>query len=233
MPIPLSVIIPTLNEAATIPDTLSPLQAMRGRGVEVLLVDGGSSDGTPDLARPWVDRILVSKPGRARQMNCGARLAVADTLWFLHADTRVPESADELLGNALGSSGQWGYFAIRLSSDERVYRVIEWFMNQRVRWTSSVTGDHGLFVRRALFLEVAGYPDIALMEDIALSQRLRRYGPPRRASARLVTSSRKWEREGVLRTIGRMWLIRAAYRAGVCPQRLARWYYGSRTAVCK
>jgi len=233
VPIPLSVVIPTLNEAASISGTLSCLQAMRGRGVEVILVDGGSSDGTPDLARPWVDRIVNSDPGRARQMNCGARFAVTDTLWFLHADTRVPETADEMLTNALGDSGQWGHFAIRLSGDDGVYRVIEWFMNQRVRWTATVTGDHGLFVRRKLFAEVAGYPDIPLMEDIALSQRLRRHGPPCRAPARLVTSSRKWEREGVLRTVVRMWLIRAAYRAGVCPERLARWYYGPRTALWK
>ncbi len=221
----LSVIIPVRNECCLILGTLQRLQYMRERGTELVLVDGGSIDGTVEIARPWVDRVLMSPPGRARQMNLGAEVASGEGLWFLHGDTLAPENADQVLRQALAEGSVWGHFDIRLSGHRAGYRVVEWFMNQRVRVTGVVTGDHGLFVRREAFIKVGGYPDIALMEDIELSRRLRSEAKPRRAPGSLETSSRKWEREGLVRTVIRMWLIRSAYFLGVKPDDLCRWYY--------
>ncbi len=225
LPIRLSVIIPVRNECRLILGTLQRLQSMRERGAELLLVDGGSIDGTVEIAHSWVDRVLESPPGRARQMNLGAEAASGEFLWFLHGDTLAPENADQVLRQALADGSVWGHFDIRLSGHGADYRVVEWFMNQRVRLTGVVTGDHGVFVRRDTFRKVGGYPDIALMEDIELSRRLGRVATSRRAPESLVTSSRKWEREGLVRTVVRMWLIRSAYFLGVDPDALTRWYY--------
>ena len=225
MSIRLSVIIPVRNECRLILGTLQRLQPMREQGAELLLVDGDSSDGTVDIARPWVDQVLPSPSGRARQMNLGAEAASGEVLWFLHGDTLAPSNADLLLNRALSDGGQWGYFDLRLSAPGTGYRLVEWFMNRRVRLTAVVTGDHGVFVRRDAFTIVGGFPEIALMEDIELSSRLRALSAPRRVPATLVTSSRKWEREGLVRTVIRMWSVRSAYFLGVKPDALARWYY--------
>ena len=221
----ISVIIPTLNEAANIVATLQSLQAMRQRGNEVIVVDGGSSDATTSLAAPLADRIIHSNAGRARQMNAGAATARGDILWFLHADTIPDEKADCLIRNAvLKKSGRWGYFHVRLSGHHPPLRMIETCMNIRTRLTAVATGDQGIFVEADLFRAVGGFADIPLMEDIEISKKLKQLGRPARIASPLTTSSRRWEENGVFATILLMWRLRLAWFLGANPEKLARRY---------
>jgi len=220
-----SVVIPALDEADLCVARLDALQGLRTQGAELVLVDGGSRDATPELARARVDRLLASPPGRARQMNAGARQASGEVLWFLHLDSQVPPGAVAQLRQAAVAGPGWGRFDVRLDGRAPLLRVVERMMNLRSRLTGIVTGDQGLFVRRALFEQVGGFPEIALMEDIAISGRLRRLARPACLRPPLVTSARRWERDGIVRTILLMWLLRAAYRLGADPARLARIYY--------
>lgn len=220
----LSVIIPALNEADHIVPLLDALSPLRARGVEVILVDGGSRDATRELAEGRVDRLLHRGRGRARQLNAGAAVARGEVLWFLHADTRIPEDAEEHLRAALGRRA-WGRFDVRLSGAHPLLRVVERAMNLRSCLTGIATGDQGIFLRREDFHALGGFPAIELMEDIALSKRLKRtLGRPACVRIPLITSSRRWERRGILRTIVLMWWLRLAYALGVKPARLARWY---------
>jgi rSAM/selenodomain-associated transferase 2 len=220
----LSVIIPTFNEAAHIRDTLEPLQPMRARGHEVILVDAGSMDDTLGRAAPLVDRCLTTRRGRARQMNAGAAHARGEILWFLHADTRVAPACDRIILAACGDTTSWGRFDIRLSGRQRLLRLVERLMNLRSRLSGIATGDQGMFVSRRLFEGVGGFPEIPLMEDIELSKRLRRTVRPLCLRKRILTSSRRWETQGIVRTIGRMWMLRLAYAAGVSAEHLAPHY---------
>ncbi len=221
----LSVVIPVWNEQEALQSCLSPLQPMRSRGCEVILSDGGSFDKSLDRAAGLADRILQASKGRARQMNAGAELARGRVLLFLHADTVLPGRADWLISQGLKETGPcWGRFDVRLSGRSLLFRVIEQLMNCRSRWTGIATGDQALFVQRSVFLQSGGFADIPIMEDIEMSRRLKSYGPPLCLRERVVTSSRRWEERGVLRTICLMWSLRAAYFFGVSPERLARWY---------
>lgn len=222
----LSIIIPTLNEGRIISETLLRLAPLRARGHEVVVVDGGSTDGTAEAARLAADRVVSGSRGRARQMNRGAHCARGDVLVFLHADTVLPERADAMIATLLRSSGaQWGYFPVRLSGYSRWFRLIERFMNLRTRLTGIVTGDLAMFVRRKAFFSVEGFPDIALMEDIELSRRLKRLGRPMRMPCPVQTSSRRWEQAGILRTVLRMWRFRLQYFLGRDPTLLEREYH--------
>lgn len=221
----LSIVVPALNEAGQIAALLECLQPLRAQGHEVLVVDGGSDDGTAETARPLCERVLVAARGRARQMNAGAQAACGDVLWFLHADTRVGAQAIGALMAALAQPcRRWGRFDVRLSGTHLLLRPVESLMNLRSRLTGIATGDQGIFVRRALFDRVGGFPDIPLMEDIALSGMLKRAARPVCLRERLLSSSRRWERHGVLRTILLMWRLRFAYWLGVSPDRLAAQY---------
>ncbi len=222
----ISIIIPALNEAATIADTLTALQPMRERGQQVILVDGGSHDNTIAIATPLVDRALCSSAGRAVQMNTGAAAASGNLLWFIHADTLITPDTDVLLTNALYDSvKEWGRFDVRLSGDAAALRIIEQMMNWRSRLSGIATGDQGIFMRRDTFERIAGFADIPLMEDIEISRRLKRAaGRPLCLSHKLIASSRRWEREGVLSTTVLMWRLRLAYWLGVNPADLARQY---------
>jgi rSAM/selenodomain-associated transferase 2 len=221
----LSVIIPALNEAVAITTTLQALQPLRARGHEIILVDGGSNDLTVDLGRPLADRVIQTGAGRATQMRAGAALAAGSVLWFLHADTTAPENADRLIMQALQRKrAGWGRFDVQLSKTRPLLRCVGWMMNQRSRLSGIVTGDQGLFVTRDLYDAVGGFPEIALMEDIALSRALRRHGHPVVIQQRLVSSPRRWLAHGVLRTILRMWMLRLGYFLGVKPERLATYY---------
>lgn len=221
----ISVVIPTLNEAANIAATLEPLQALRAQGHEIIVADGGSTDATRECAMTLCDTLISTAQGRARQMNAGARAARGDVLWFLHADTRADAAAVAALLSALDRPHcEWGRFDVRLSGSRPLLRVVETLMNLRSRRTGIATGDQGLFVRRALFEQVGGFPDIPLMEDVALSRLLKRQAAPVCLRERLVTSSRRWERDGALRTILLMWRLRFAYWRGVSPERLAAQY---------
>jgi rSAM/selenodomain-associated transferase 2 len=221
----ISVIIPCLEEATILQSRLVVLQHLRAAGHELILVDGGSSDGSAELANPLVDRVLRSAPGRASQMNAGASEAKGDVLWFLHLDSELPpRAADAVLSAAMDGPG-WGRFDIRLSGCGPLLRLVERMMNLRSCLTGIATGDQGIFVRRDLFESVGGYPEIPLMEDIELSARLRSTARPFCLSERMVTSSRRWERDGILRTILTMWFLRTAYWFGADPDWLARIYY--------
>jgi len=216
-----------LNEAAGIIAFLEPLQPLRARGVEIVLADGGSRDGTLAAATPLVDRVISARRGRALQMNAGAAVSAGDVLLFLHADCALPELADHAILSGLASSRRrWGRFNVRLSGAAIMLRVVERAMNLRSRLTGICTGDQGLFVERSLFEQCGGFPEIELMEDVAISSRLRKSGPPLCLSVTLVTSSRRWEKNGIWRTIVLMWRLRLAYFLGTEPRRLADLYHG-------
>jgi len=216
----LSVVMPTLDEAAGIEASLRSLAPLRARGHEVIVADGGSVDGTAALARGLCDRVLAAPRGRATQMNAGARAASGDALVFLHADTRLPDRADEAIFRALRSS-PWGRFDVEIESDRPSLKIVAWSMTLRSRLTGIATGDQAIFVRRADF---TGFPEIALMEDIAFSKAMKRRGAPACLAQRAVTSGRRWERHGVLRTVVLMWRLRLLYFLGAHPDRLARLY---------
>jgi len=227
----ISFILPVLNEAAHITQQLSQLQVYRDQGHEVIVVDGGSSDGSGELAAELADAVLSSDSGRGRQMNRGAQAATGDILLFLHSDTRLPVAADQLVLKALaGGDGEWGWFAVRLSNTALPYRIISTFMNLRSRLTFVATGDQTLFISRALFEREGGYPDIELMEDVAICKQLRRKSTPNWVLQPVVTSSRRWEQNGLARTIGLMWWLRFLYFCGVSPAQLRKLYYPSALA---
>jgi rSAM/selenodomain-associated transferase 2 len=222
----ISVVIPALNEGATLEQTLEPLQPLRERGHEVIVVDGGSGDATATLALPYADRVITGERGRALQMNRGAEAANGTILWFLHADTRIPERAEEEISGAVGATGsfRWGRFDVRLSGDHWLLSLTGRLMSLRSRLTGIATGDQGIFVRRELFESIGGYSDIPLMEDIDLSRRLKLLAPPYCSPEYLITSSRRWEANGIVRTVLLMWYLRLAYFFGRSPERLAGLY---------
>lgn len=221
----LSIIIPCLDEAESIADTLKALQPLRKRGTEVILVDGGSSDDTTARAQPWVDRVLTAPRGRALQMNAGAAHARGEILLFLHADCILPDAADGLIiDGLLRLHRNWGRFDVQIAGRHPLLRVVEALMNARSRATSIATGDQGIFVTRSLFEAAGCFPEIALMEDIELSRRLKRYGDPLCLPHRITVSARRWEKRGVLRTILLMWGLRFGYWLGADPDKLALRY---------
>jgi rSAM/selenodomain-associated transferase 2 len=226
----LSIIIPTLNEEAAMAGALAPLQPWRRAGHEVIVVDGGSEDATVQQARPQADHVLITNPGRAHQMNAGAEMATGSILLFLHADTHLPEAAPALIANALEGGRLWGRFDVRLSGGARLLRVVAWMMNRRSRLSGIATGDQAIFLYRNAFRRVGGFPDIPLMEDIALSRALKRLGRPACLAGPAITSSRRWDRFGVGRTILLMWWLRLAYFFGADPRRLAALYRTSGNA---
>lgn len=191
-------------------------------------MDGGSDDATLQVAARFPDvRLLTSPRGRARQMNAGARAAQGDVLLFLHADTRLPDGALAAVSAALEDARVvGGRFDVRFDNPRAIFRMIAFFMNLRSRMSGISTGDQAIFVRRHVFEAMGGYPDVPLMEDVELSRRLKRRGRRAALWRRVTTSSRKWEREGALRTMTLMWALRFLYTAGVSPARLHRWYYG-------
>ena len=218
----LTLVVPVLNEAACIREALAALAPLRTRGHEVIVVDGGSTDDTVELAAPLCDQVLRAPRGRALQMNAGARVASGETLVFLHADTRLPAHADDEIARA---DAIWGRFNVRIASDRLVLAVVARAMNLRSRLSGIATGDQAIFVRRQAF---PGFPEIPLMEDIAFSRRMKRRGRPACLRACVTTSARRWEARGVVRTILLMWRLRLLYALGMTPQRLAREYADQR-----
>jgi rSAM/selenodomain-associated transferase 2 len=220
----LSIVMPVLDEAAGIEAAMAALAPYRRRSVEVIVVDGGSRDGTPDLARPLADRVLVAKRGRSLQMNAGAAAARGDVLLFLHADTRLPENADRLVLDGLSRlSRNWGRFDVRIDGGG-LLGLIAFMMNWRSRITGIATGDQAMFVTAAAFAAAGGFPAIALMEDVALSARLKRTGKPLALRARVIASARRWRKHGTLRTVLLMWRLRFHFFLGADPAKLARDY---------
>ena len=219
----LSIVVPVLNEAAEIEAALQALAPLRARGCEVIVVDGGSADNTLALAKSLADRTIAAPRGRASQMNAGGATAKGDVLLFLHADTRLPENADALVIDALSRSRRaWGRFDVRFTKG--ALPLIAWTMNVRSRLTGIATGDQAMFATRKAFESVGGFPEIALMEDIALSARLKRISRSACVSARVTTSPRRWQKHGTIRTILLMWRLRLAYFFGAPPEALALAY---------
>jgi len=216
----LSVVIPALNEAGVIRAALEALAPLRVRGHEVIVADGGSEDGTAQIAAALCDSVVPAARGRAAQMNAGAAAAGGDGFVFLHADTRLPALADELIFNSL-QTHLWGRFDVEIDSRDWMLKAVAWAMNLRSRLTGIATGDQAIFVRREAF---RGFPEIALMEDIAFSTAMKRLGPPACRRETVLTSGRRWESRGVLRTILLMWRLRLMYFLGARPEALARLY---------
>jgi rSAM/selenodomain-associated transferase 2 len=219
----LSIVIPVLNETASIEAMLLRLAQLRKEGAELIVVDGGSDDDTAARATAHVDIVLSSERGRALQMHAGALAASGDALLFLHADTILPPDAGRLIASALRSHA-WGRFDVALDGPQPVYRLIGVMMNLRSRLTSIATGEQAMFMRRTFYFAAGGYPPLALMEDIAFCKRARRLSRPACLRERVLTSARRWEKHGVWRTIILMWRLRLAYFLGADPERLALRY---------
>lgn len=228
----LSIIIPALNEATKLERLLPHLRAICP-GAEVIIVDGGSEDGTGAVARRflWVT-YLSSQRGRARQMNAGAAVANGEVFLFLHADTLLPAGANAAILEAFNDPEvAAGRFDVQFDNPRPIFTVIAFFINLRSRLTKICTGDQALFVRRETFEELGGYSDIPLMEDVELATRLKRGGAMSCLRLKVTTSARKWEQGGVLRVVLLMWALRCCYFVGVDPGRLHRWYYGQRPSA--
>ena len=221
----ISIIVPVLNEFAEIDGCLDNLARWRERGHEVIVVDGGSKDRTAEAIGGRCDILIGARPGRARQMNAGAALARGRLLLFLHVDTRLPVAAEPVLAAIARSTEQcWGRFDIRLNGAHVLFRVIEFMMNWRSRLTAIATGDQAIFVTGRTFHGIGGYADIDLMEDLELSGRLRQIAKPICLTQRVWSSPRRWQKQGIVRTVIRMWCCRVAYFCGVSPGRLKGLY---------
>ncbi|MEO8158099.1 MAG: TIGR04283 family arsenosugar biosynthesis glycosyltransferase [Betaproteobacteria bacterium] len=221
----LSVIVPVLNEARQLPDALGALRPLIQAGTEILIVDGGSQDDSVAITQAAGFRVIVAERGRARQMNAGAVLATGDVLLFLHADTRLPAHADVTIASALADKRSvWGRFDVRIIGRPLMLRIVSRLMNLRSRMTGIATGDQAIFVTRAAFNTVGGFPEQPLMEDIELSSRLLAVSRPACLSACVTTSGRRWETNGVWRTILLMWRLRWNYWRGVPARELAEAY---------
>lgn len=221
----LSVIVPVLNEAHGIVASLQGLAPLRSRGVEIIVVDGGSADATPALAKDLCDQVVLAERGRARQLNAGASHAQGRIFLFLHADTQLPPDALGAVERALANGAcRWGRFDVKISGRHPMLRVVAAMMNWRSRLSGIATGDQALFVSREEFERMGGFPNQALMEDIEFSRRLRSRSRPAALRQRVITSGRRWEKHGVWRTIFLMWHLRLLYWLGESPDRLAHRY---------
>lgn len=219
----LSVIVPVLNEESTIGRTLDDLAALDPH--EIIVVDGGSGDRTGEIARARPCRFATAERGRASQMNFGARMATGDVLLFLHADTRLPCTAQRDIEDCLADGRcVGGRFDVRLDADDWALRIVGGFISVRSRMTRVSTGDQGMFVRRSVFEALGGFPELPLMEDLAFSRMLKRAGPIACLSSSVTTSARRWQKNGTLRTILLMWTLKTLYLLGTPPRRLARLY---------
>ncbi|HLN38706.1 MAG TPA: TIGR04283 family arsenosugar biosynthesis glycosyltransferase [Xanthobacteraceae bacterium] len=224
----LTIVVPVLNEAAIIVAALQALAPLRARGAEIIVADGFSRDGTAQLAGPFADRVITVPRGRGAPMNAAAALGTGDAFLFLHADTALPDGADRLIDAALARRA-WGRFDLRIAGSHPLLAVIARMMNWRSRLTGIATGDQAIFVTREAFDAVGGFPDLPLMEDIAISRRLKRRCRPFCIATPVVTSGRRWEQNGVLRTILLMWRLRLSYYLGVEPALLAELYDAPRS----
>lgn len=222
----LSIIIPVLNESQALAGQLPALQKLRADGHELIVVDGGSTDDSPARCKGLVDALINSPAGRAKQMNAGADRAHGDILLFLHIDTQLSDGVGQCLAEGLRQSGRvWGRFDVRLSGAHPAFRVIETMMNWRSRLTGIATGDQAIFVRRDVFKAIGAYDDVPLMEDVLLSNKLKKYSRPLCLQPSVVSSSRRWEQHGIVRTVWLMWCLRLAFFLGAEPSALHRQYY--------
>ena len=221
--ISLSIIIPVRNEASHLPSLLNALQKRKSDNTEVIVVDGCSEDDTLNVICQRKNRILHSEPGRAQQMNTGAQHAKGEYLWFLHADSKVDFDFESIIESGLKNK-KWGWFNVRLSNTKIIFRVIELMMNYRSKITSVATGDQGIFIHKNIFIEQGLFPSIALMEDVKFSKKIRSSESPFISDTPLETSARRWEEDGPIRTIFKMWTLRLLFFLGASPNWLNKQY---------
>jgi rSAM/selenodomain-associated transferase 2 len=214
------VVIPVLNEAQALPALLTSL---RTRVDELIVVDGGSTDHTAELALAGGARVLRAPRGRGGQLNTGAAAAGGERIWFLHADSGVPDGLPERI-SAAADHFSWGCCAVNFGDPDPRLRLTAAAMNRRARRSGSCTGDMGIWIHRSFFEELGGFAPLAALEDLDFSFRARRRAPWTLVEGPLQSSSRRWRREGINRTILRMWAIRSGFYLGVDPTRLAAWY---------
>ncbi len=223
----ISVIIPVLNEEKTIAATLRALAPHKP--YELIVVDGGSPDRSREMSAQCGAEVLSASRGRARQMNRGAQEATGDVLLFLHADTRLPTSAFEDISTALNDPRYFGgRFDIELEGNHWMLKIVGRMISYRSRMSKVSTGDQAIFVRREVFRQMGGFPDMPFMEDIAFCRMLKRIGDIACLRTKVVTSARRWEMDGVWRTILKMWTLKLLYLAGVSPARLKQYYADTR-----
>jgi len=231
----LSIIVPLLNEADNLPELMAHIVRLDPVPQQVILVDGGSVDGSVAIAKEMLKstetaqsiidwHIIDSTVGRAQQMNAGAVLATGDVLLFLHADTELPADAIDNVQQAIAQY-DWGRFDVRLDSREPLLSIVGLMINQRSRLMSIATGDQAIFVKRSVFDDLGGYPDQPLMEDIELCKRLKKIARPACLKSKVITSARRWQQHGTWRTIFLMWQLRFDYWRGVSPDILKQRYY--------
>lgn len=213
-----SVIVPLFNEEAVVPELIAHLNTLAAE--QIVIVDGGSQDATRDLLRDSGFYVIDGPTGRAKQMNAGAEIATQDMLLFLHADTRLPESYKVELEKA----NAWGRFDVQFASASKFMKVVAFFINLRSRISCIPTGDQAIFIDRSVFLTIGGYPELPLMEDVAISKYLRQLHRPYSSRERVITSARRWESNGITTTIVKMWWFRLAYFLGVSPLKLKQGY---------
>jgi len=223
----LSIIIPTLNEEENIEALLQHVQSTaQTRDYEIIVVDGGSHDNTLSIAQSHCDDVLTAKSGRGTQLNAGVERSTGDVFLFLHADTQLPNHFDAMIFERIAKNPMkgWGFFSIKLSGQRLIFQVIAKLINVRSKFTSIATGDQCLFVTRNAFHQINGYKSIPLMEDVDFTKRLKKYGTPIFIKESVVTSSRRWEEKGVVRTILLMWWLRLLFFIGVSPEKLSGLY---------
>ena len=222
-----SIIIPVLNEESAMREKLPAMQWVRESGHELVVVDGGSIDDSFGLAQQYSDTVITSSQGRAAQMNAGASIASGDVLLFLHVDTDLPTNGiNNILTCCSNDKGEqtWGRFNVRLSGGHFMFRIIETMMNLRSRISGIATGDQAIFITKDLFEKIGGFKEIPLMEDVEISQRLKKKSRPVCIRSHVTTSSRRWETSGIYHTIFLMWRLRLSYWLGADPLRLAKRY---------
>ncbi len=218
----ISIVIPTFNEADYLECRLTHLfNSIDPEQTEIIISDGGSNDGSLEITANFPCVVIIGSPGRASQMNRAASRARGEWILFLHADTKLPENWQE----SILTSRQWGFFPVKLSGKHRLFRVIERAMCLRSSITCVATGDQAIFFQRDFFQQIDGFDEIPIMEDIAISKKARLISPPDIASKAIITSSRRWEKNGMVKTIFLMWWLRLAYWLGTSPVRLHRIYY--------